>query len=82
MLIPVSPPFLFLLRRVVFAPDIGEIDGGFWKRHSKLFHRVGDYLRNSQVAKPFVISWNYIPRRLARAGLRDGILKRLDIIIP
>src|SRR5215831_7942569 len=73
---------LFVLRRMVFALDIGEIYGGLRKRHAEFFHRVGGNLRNSQITKPFVVGWNYIPGRFARAGFCDGILKRLDIIIP
>ena len=60
---------LFLFpRRVVFAADGGEIDRGLRIGHRQLFDRVGDDLRDGEVAEPFVVRRNDEPRRALGAG--------------
>jgi hypothetical protein len=75
-------PALLVRRRVVLSSYLGEIDRWLRKRHAKLFHRIGDNPRYRQIAKPFVIGRDHIPRRVTRAGRREGILERLHIIVP
>src|SRR5580700_4381277 len=73
---------LLVRRRVVLSSYLGEIDRWLRELHAKLVHRICDNPRYRQIAKPFVIGRDHIPRRLARAGCGEGILECLDIVVP
>jgi hypothetical protein len=58
---------------VIFSADIGEVDGGFGELDAEVFHGLNDDLRDGEVAKPFVIGGDDIPRRMFGAALVEDV---------
>ena len=74
--------FLLLDGGMIFAPDVRKVNRRRWKREFELLHRVGDDLRDGEIAEPLVIRRDHVPGRVRRAGRVDRVLERLDVVVP
>src|SRR5579862_8413818 len=73
---------LLSLSRVIFAPFLCDVHMGWRQLQTHLVHRVGDNLRYREIAEPFVVGRDDVPRRTLRTCPRQSILIRLDIFWP
>ena len=73
---------LALALRVVEPPDLVEIDGRLRQLQFHVFHRVGDDLRDREIAEPFVVRRNDVPRRVLLRAVRERILESVDVVVP
>ena len=67
---------------MVFAPDVFDVDPRGRQFQPHVAHGVRDDLRDSEVPKPLVVRRDDVPRRVARAGLLQGVLERGDVLRP
>ena len=67
---------------MVFLADGLQIDLRLGHPHAQVFHGGGDDLGHNQVAEPFVVGGDDVPRRIFGAGLGENVLKSLRVIVP
>src|SRR4029078_6565119 len=79
---PLRVLLLLDLGRVVLLPDRVEIDLADRNLEVHVVQRVGDDLRDDQVAKPLPVGGYDIPWRVLAAGQPERILKRFGVALP
>src|SRR5580658_3597229 len=72
---PINTQFSALQRRKLFGIDRGVM-------HLERFQRTRNNLGHSEVAEPFVVCRNHVPRRVFGGALRDGLFVRRLIVVP
>src|SRR5271163_1074976 len=67
---------------MVFRADGLQIHLRLRQLHSQVLHGGGDDLRYSQVAEPFVIGRNDVPRPVFGAGFSENVLESFRVVVP
>jgi hypothetical protein len=67
---------------VILAPNLFNVDRWLRKLEVHRFHGGDDDLGDSEIAEPFVVSWDYEPWRAVGITASEGVLVGAEIVVP